>query len=119
LSQNTKSNVSHLLKAVLIGGLFAVLTLAALVTFLIAVSADEGPNSLIATFSALATIGLSLATLWATGFWGRWGLAIFFALAPVILILDFTINPFFPVGTILAAGLLYGAFRRVDEANSQ
>lgn len=118
LTQNTENNVARLLRGVILGGLFAVLNLIALVTLVISVSPDS-PSYPRAALSGLAVVGLSLATIWATGFWGRWGLAVFFSLAPVILILDFTINPLFPVGTILAAGLLYGTCQHTAKANTR
>jgi hypothetical protein len=48
-----------------------------------------------------------LLTLWGEGFWGRWGLILFFALLPIVLITDLTINPFFPLGTIIVAAICY------------
>jgi len=117
MSTSTDGNVSRVLKAVVIGGFFAILCLVALVTLFIAVSGDEGPNYFLAILCAIAVVVFSLATIWFTGFWGRSGMAVFFALAPMILVLDFTINPYFPAGTILAAGLFYGALR--DEGKTK
>jgi hypothetical protein len=119
LNPNAKSNAIRLAKGVLLGGMFAILTLAALVTFFVLLFAEDTSNYLFVAVSGIAVIGLSLATLWATGFWGRWGLAVFFALAPVVIILDSTINPFFPAGTVLAASVSYGLFRRSSSSNRQ
>ena len=101
------------------GGMFAILTLAALVTFFVSVSAEESLNYVLVALSGIAVFGLALATLWATGFWGRWGLAIFFALAPVIIVLDSAINPFFPAGALAAASLSYGLFRGSSKSERQ
>lgn len=117
MSTGTDGNVSRVLKGVVIGGFFAILCLVALVTLFVAVSDDEGPNYLLAFLSATGVVVFSLATIRFTGFWDKWGMAAFFALAPVILVLDFTINPYFPAGTILAAGLFYGALR--DEGKTK
>lgn len=108
---DTESYGARLLRGVFLGGLFAVLGLVALVSLLISVAKDNGPDYLFAGLSGLAAICLSLATLWATGLWGSWGLAIFFALAPVVILIDFSINPYFPLGAVLAASLLHKMLR--------
>ena len=62
---------------------------------------------------SIATYILSLlGTLWATGFWGNWGLLVFFGLAPVIILLDQTLNPLFPSGTLVAAFATHRLFRK-------
>jgi hypothetical protein len=59
------------------------------------------------TSLAVAFVISTLLTLWGAGFWGRWGLVIFFAFLPIVMIADVTINPFFPLGTILVATVCY------------
>ena len=110
MTEDPRSKVSHFLKRVVLGGLFAILNLGAFLALVVSVAADGPPNYLLLGLSLLALIGFSLATVWAAGLWGRWGLAIFFALAPAILVLDYTTNPYFPVGSIMTAVLTLGIF---------
>jgi hypothetical protein len=99
-------DIKRLLKGVLIGGLGAVLTLSsALALFYFVTQNVVEYSKLIASITSL--VMFSLFTVWATGFWGRWGMILFFILAPVALIIDFTINPLFPAGVILFAALCF------------
>ncbi|WNC66858.1 hypothetical protein RI845_09930 [Thalassotalea nanhaiensis] len=106
-----EKDVKRFLLAFFVGGIFAVITLFALIFAF--TSAASTPIDLTSTIvSSLVLVASSLITVWATGFWGRWGMILFFVTAPVVLIIDSSINPLFPSGTILFASLCYGFKRR-------
>ena len=110
------SNVLKFLKGALLGGLFAVIGLFALLATFAVLSKE--PLAYAELTLAITTLVLSaLATAWAAGFWGNWGMVLFFLAAPVVLIVDFAINPFFPAGVLIVASVAYGA-RRKNEANA-
>jgi len=91
-------------KGVFLGGFFSLVAFGCLIGLIIQL--DQESSELVNVI--LCAIGLgasSLAALWGAGFWKRWWLVGLFAFAPVILIVDFTLNPFFPVGTIIVAVL--------------
>uniref|UniRef100_UPI002FDF84A7 hypothetical protein n=1 Tax=Alteromonas sp. S167 TaxID=3117402 RepID=UPI002FDF84A7 len=99
-----KSEAVTFFKGVFLGGFFSLVAFGFLLGLI--VQLDQKSTDLASV--VLCSIGLvvfSLATLWGAGFWGRWWLVGFFAFAPVILIVDFTLNPFFPAGTIIIAVL--------------
>jgi hypothetical protein len=112
----TGSDVKRIIRGVLGGGLSAVVTLFALmVTFAVATNEPVKYPELALTVATL--IAGSLVTIWATGFWGRWGMALFFISVPVAIIIDYTINPLFPLGVIVFASLCYGA-RKASSGNA-
>ena len=98
--------IRRLLKGIFIGGLGAVLALSSAIAIVYFTTQDVVEYlKIVAAITSLITF--SLFTVWATGFWGRWGMILFFILAPLALIIDFTINPLFPSGVILFAGLCF------------
>ncbi len=102
-----EKDVKRFLLAFFVGGIFAVVTLFALI--FIFTSATSTPIDLTSLLvSSIVLVASSLITVLATGFWGRWGMILFFLTAPVVLIIDSSVNPLFPSGTILFASLCYG-----------
>jgi hypothetical protein len=95
-------------KGVLLGGPMAAGMLFSLIAF-VGMYGNEGQYEAWQLVTALTAFAVFLlGTLWATGFWGRWGMLAFFALAPVIVVADFAVNPYAPAGSILlAAGFLW------------
>jgi len=96
------SDVMKFFKGVFIGGTISLISLGFLVGIFIEAT-KENIETLSLTSYFVGFIVSTLLTLWGAGFWGRWGLFLFFALLPIVLITDFTINPFFPLGVILVA----------------
>lgn len=97
-----KEEALKFLKGVFIGGFFSLVSLCFLVALIIQLAPENRSVFWLVVFS----FGLacsSLGALWGAGFWGRWGLVLFFAFAPIVLITDFSLNPFFPSGTIFIA----------------
>lgn len=101
---HSSSNVKRLLIGALGGGLLSVVALFALMLLYAQISSVERPVVSI-LITAAVFVASSLGVLWATGFWGRWGMAIFFAILPVLLVIDFSLNPFFPFGVVLVAAI--------------
>ncbi|MBT0588189.1 hypothetical protein [Alteromonas oceanisediminis] len=101
-----KEEILRLLKGVFIGGLSAVGALFAGI-YSFALLGQESVQYLNLIISLVAFIFFCFLSLSATGFWGRWGMVLFFTVSPVILIIDYEINPFFPIGVILFALLCY------------
>lgn len=95
------------LKAVFVGGPLAIVTLGAFVA-VIAIAGSSPIDYLYLIMNVVVLAMASIATVWATGFWGRWGMIVFFTLAPVLIVIDFSINPLFPSGVIAVASILYG-----------
>ena len=98
-----KSDLVRLAKGVLIGGPLVVV---ACVSFTLALAYAIGDLSqnLLFVIIALSVFVLSLiGSLCFTGFWGRWGLLVFFPLAPFIILVDHAFNPLYPAGTVLIA----------------
>ncbi|WP_020413266.1 hypothetical protein [Microbulbifer variabilis] len=102
------NDTKRFLKGVLIGGPLAIVTLGALIAVIVTI-ASPPINLLNLAMSIVTLVAAGMATTWATGFWGRWGMVLFFILAPVLVTLDFSINPLFPTGVIVVASLFYGA----------
>jgi|GEM_PF-6383009 len=94
------------IKGVLIGGLFSLISLGLLIGLFVE-AMNEELNVLMLLSLSIAFVVSVLLTLWGAGFWGRWGLILFFAFLPVVLIADATINPFFPLGAIIVAAVCY------------
>lgn len=98
-----QSGLWRFARAVLLAGPLLVLSLGALAFGIFALlSPNQVPAWQILLAWALVPFGLA-GVLWLAGFWGRWSLALFFLLAPLLIVVDYAINPFFPVGVILAA----------------
>ena len=105
---NYSSDIKRLIKGVFVGGLFAVVSLFALVYFFALMSQPK--VEYLKLFCTLAVLFIaSTLAVWGAGFWGRWGMILFFIIAPVILILDFSLNPLFPLGIIVFAAACYKA----------
>ena len=86
------------------GGIVSVAALASLVSLLVYTTATDAPDWT-AAIASIMSFGLCvLGTVWATGFWGRRGMAVFFAAAALLLVIEFSANPLFPIGTIFIAG---------------
>jgi hypothetical protein len=99
-----KSEAVKFFKGVFLGGFFSLVAFG----FLIGLIVQLDQESIELAYVVLCAIGLGasgVAALWGAGFWGRWWLVGFFAFAPAILIVDFTLNPFYPSGTIIIAVL--------------
>ncbi|WP_371195580.1 hypothetical protein [Glaciecola sp. SC05] len=101
-----KEDILRLLKGVFIGGLSAVGALFAGIHSFVLLGQDN-VQYLNLIISLVAFLFFCLLSLWATGFWGRWGMVLFFVISPVVLIIDYEINPFFPIGVILFASVCY------------
>lgn len=100
-------DVKRFLIAFFIGGTFVVITLFAYIFIFISLNKDPIDMATL-LISSVVLVASSLMTVWTTGFWGRWGMILFFITAPVVLITDSSINPLFPIGTIIFASLCYG-----------
>ena len=105
---NRSSDVKRFLKGVFVGGFSAVVALFALMMS-IALSSQPEIEYFNLTAALIVLVASSALAVWATGFWGRWGMILFFILAPVILVVDFSMNPLFPAGTIIFAMICYGS----------
>jgi len=105
-----KNDKIRFLFAVTVGGVFAVSTLLASVSAA-SVFMQEKVVYADAVLSCVLVIIFALLTVWATGFWGKWGMVLFFLFAPLSIVLDATLNPFFPLGVIVFASLCFGLFK--------
>ena len=79
----------------------------------VAMFTSEGrPSVFNLSASVVAYIISLLGLLWVMGFWGRWGVALFLVLAPVVLLLDYVASLFPLVTLIFAAACLSMPFSR-------
>jgi len=101
-------SMPRIIFAILGGGIFALASLFSLVA-VVAVVGQEPFSILEAIIPIVALTIFPLLTIWAAGFWGRWGMILFFAVAPIAIVIDASTNPLFPVGVLLLAGVCYGA----------
>ena len=92
------------LKRVFLGGFFSLVAFGFLMELMVLLG-QENINLASLAPCLIGLVASGLATLWGAGFWGRWWLVGFFVFAPVIIVTDFTLNPFFPTGTIMIAVL--------------
>ena len=99
-----KSEAATFFKGVFLGGFFSLVAFGFLIGLIVQLE-QESTELANVVFCSIGLGASGLATLWGAGFWGRWWLVGFFAFAPVILIVDFTINPLYPAGTIIIAVL--------------
>ncbi len=89
----------RLVKTILLGTPLAIVMLvsvAAAFAYAFHLPDDAGPFVLAVAVSVASVLGL----MWVTGFWGRWGILALFLIAPVIVVIDFEVNPVFPAGSI-------------------
>lgn len=106
----SKKDIKRFLLAISVGGISAVACLFSLMALVAILSQDKLQVFEIAlAVSSLAFF--SLLTVWATGFWGQWGMIVFFILAPVVLVFDYAVDPIFPFGTIVFASACYGLYK--------
>lgn len=103
---NLSSDIKRLIKGIFVGGLFAVVSMFALIYFLALMSQPK--VEYLKLFCAFAVLLIaSLLAVWGAGFWGRWGMILFFIIAPVVLVVDYSLNPLFPLGTVVFAAACY------------
>ena len=102
-----RNEAIRLAKGILVGGLFAVITLFALIY--VVVSFNQEPIDLMGlAISIQVLLASTLVTVWATGFWGRWAMTLFFVSAPIVVTVDFAINPLFPPGPLFLLHFVMG-----------
>lgn len=90
-------------KALLIGGPMAAGMLFSVVAFF-GMYWNEDKYQSWEVWSAFgAYVFFLLATIWATGFWGRWLPSILFVLLPAIVVADYALNPVAPFGAFAIA----------------
>ena len=111
-----KRDALRLLRTLILGAPLVMLMLLSMVFLGIAL-ADHPERRLLELIAAVAVFVSSLmGLLWATGWWGRWLMVVFLVAAPLVVVLDFAINPLFPVGAVLFGAVCLAAFsiRRSD-----
>ena len=87
------------LKALFIGGPLIVAGLVSLVVF-VGLALNDAPLwKLFLCF--IFGVSFLYTALWVTGFWGKWGMILFFTLAPLVVLMDFAVNPVAPLGSIV------------------
>lgn len=114
---NEQSEIKRLLKGVFVGGLSAVVSLIATMALVGIAGQEQVEYSALATASGVLIISVPL-TVWGAGFWGRWGMVLFFLVAPIVIVLDWSMNPLFPSGVILLAAVCYGLFSKRASKNA-
>jgi len=107
------------LKALLIGGPMAVGMFFSLVAFVGMYGNNELYEVRHLAITLISFLIFLLATFWATGFWGRWGMLVFFMFAPLILVVDFTVNPLAPVGSIIVSSIFLWLTESKGKGSSQ
>lgn len=102
------------MKSLVLGGPFAIGLTFSLVMLLVS-AVELSTFGMRVLLGSMVGYGLSLAgLLWATGFWGRLPMALMFGVAPLLLVVDFVANPFFPSGAVFVAVAALGMNSRRD-----
>ena len=110
----TRPETARLVKAFALGAPFAAGLVFSFVLLLVSVF-DVSTFGAAVLLGALAGYSASLAgLLWATGFWGRLPIAFLFGVGPLLVIVDYVANPFFPSGVLLIAVAALGIGGRRD-----
>ncbi len=115
-NEKLTQNLVKFLRGVFVGGFFALVSLGFFIALVLQLQSDQRSNFFLVTI--IVGIGCSsLAALWGAGLWGHWLLLLFFALLPIVLIVDFSLNPLFPAGSILMASVLCWPQRKKQNAS--